>query len=50
MTLELGGFDPRATYSAAAEDYERASQRFWQLRARSGPLFENRASQRRIAG
>lgn len=31
MTLELGGFDPQATYSAAAEDYERASQRFWQF-------------------
>jgi ubiquinone/menaquinone biosynthesis C-methylase UbiE len=31
MTVELGGFDPRATYSAAAEDYERASQRFWQF-------------------
>jgi ubiquinone/menaquinone biosynthesis C-methylase UbiE len=31
MTRELGGFDPQATYSAAAEDYERASQRFWQF-------------------
>ena len=29
MTQGLGGFDPRATYSAAAEQYERASQQYW---------------------
>lgn len=27
----LGGFDPRAIYSAAAEDYERAAQQYWQF-------------------
>lgn len=31
MTLTLGGFDPRATYSAAAETYERASHRYWRF-------------------
>ena len=31
MTNELQGFDPKATYSAAAEDYERASPRYWQF-------------------
>ena len=31
MTRELGGFDPQATYSAAAEEYEQASRRFWQF-------------------
>ena len=29
MTQGLGGFDPRATYSAAAEEYERASRQYW---------------------
>jgi ubiquinone/menaquinone biosynthesis C-methylase UbiE len=29
MVQGLGGFDPRATYSAAAEAYERASQQYW---------------------
>jgi ubiquinone/menaquinone biosynthesis C-methylase UbiE len=29
MLRGLGGFDPRATYSAAAEAYERASQKYW---------------------
>ena len=28
MIYGLGGFDPRATYSAA-EEYDRASQRYW---------------------
>lgn len=27
----LGGFDPQAIYSAAAEDYERAAQQYWQF-------------------
>ena len=35
MTVEmsegLGGFDPKATYSAAAVDYQRASQQYWQF-------------------
>jgi ubiquinone/menaquinone biosynthesis C-methylase UbiE len=29
MLQGLGGFDPRATYSAAAEEYERASRQYW---------------------
>lgn len=31
MAEGLGGFDPRATYSAAAEDYARASRHYWQF-------------------
>lgn len=31
MNSALGGFDPRATYSAAAEDYEHASRQYWQF-------------------
>jgi ubiquinone/menaquinone biosynthesis C-methylase UbiE len=31
VTGELQGFDPKATYSAAAEDYARASAKFWQF-------------------
>jgi ubiquinone/menaquinone biosynthesis C-methylase UbiE len=31
VVQELGGFDPKATYSAAAEEYERASRRYWQF-------------------
>jgi ubiquinone/menaquinone biosynthesis C-methylase UbiE len=30
MIQGLGGFDPKATYSAAAEKYARASRRYWQ--------------------
>ena len=31
MSEGLGGFDPKATYSAAAVDYQRASQQYWQF-------------------
>jgi ubiquinone/menaquinone biosynthesis C-methylase UbiE len=31
MAYELGSFDPQATYSAAAEEYEHASRRYWQF-------------------
>jgi ubiquinone/menaquinone biosynthesis C-methylase UbiE len=31
MSRELGGFDPQETYSAAAEDYDRASQQYWEF-------------------
>jgi ubiquinone/menaquinone biosynthesis C-methylase UbiE len=31
MTGALGKFDPLATYSAAAEEYERASSHYWQF-------------------
>lgn len=31
MAHDLEAFDARATYSAAAEDYERASQRYWRF-------------------
>jgi ubiquinone/menaquinone biosynthesis C-methylase UbiE len=31
MANALGGFDPKATYSAAAAEYHRASQQYWQL-------------------
>ena len=30
MVEALGGFDPRATYDAASQDYERASRDYWQ--------------------
>jgi ubiquinone/menaquinone biosynthesis C-methylase UbiE len=30
MVQGLGGFDPEATYSAAAEEYARASRQYWQ--------------------